>query len=59
MILEVEGIRKPDVEILGTRNAGMKSIWKRNSGWQEAQHADGIIDDLGEISLLLKNLTHI
>ncbi|GJD19708.1 HAD-superfamily hydrolase [Rivularia sp. IAM M-261] len=85
LISEVEGVRKPDVEIfmrashnlnvtpyesvfigdhpevdiLGASNAGMKSIWKRNSGWHEAQHADGIIDDLGEIPLLIKNIIRI
>jgi putative hydrolase of the HAD superfamily len=85
LISEVEGVRKPDVEIfvrashnlnvkpyesvfigdhpevdiLGARNAGMKSIWKRNSGWQEPQHADGIIDNLGEIPVLIKSIVHI
>lgn len=85
LISEVEGVRKPDVEIfmrasynlnvtphesvfigdhpevdiLGARKAGMKSIWKRNPGWQEPQHADGIIDDLGEIPLLIKNIVRI
>lgn len=45
----------PEVDILGASNAGMKSIWKRNTAWDEAQYADGIIDDLREIPLLIKN----
>jgi putative hydrolase of the HAD superfamily len=39
----------PEVDIAGAKGAMMKTIWKRNSSWPEAQEADAVIDGLNEI----------
>jgi putative hydrolase of the HAD superfamily len=44
----------PEADIIGAKNAGMKAIWKRNLSWQEAKEADAIVDELHQISPLLK-----
>ncbi|RCJ41182.1 L-2-haloalkanoic acid dehalogenase [Nostoc minutum NIES-26] len=45
---------RPDVDVMGAKHIGMKSIWKRDLGWREPENADGIIDDLGEIPLIIE-----
>ncbi|QVY62595.1 HAD family hydrolase [Cytobacillus gottheilii] len=45
----------PDNDIKAARNIGMKAIWKRDSQWNHAA-ADYMIDDLGEVSLIIENL---
>jgi putative hydrolase of the HAD superfamily len=44
----------PEVDIIGAKNAGLKTIWKRNTVWEKSNHADAIIDDLSEIASALK-----
>jgi putative hydrolase of the HAD superfamily len=44
----------PEVDIIGAKNAGLKTIWKRNSVWGKSSDADAIIDDLNEIAIALK-----
>jgi putative hydrolase of the HAD superfamily len=44
----------PEVDIIGAKNAGLKTIWKRNTIWGKSSHADAIIDDLSEIAIALK-----
>lgn len=79
-ISEIEGVRKPQVEIfqraidrlgvsatdsifvgdhpeadiIGAKGANMKTIWKRNLSWVEANAADAIVDELNEIPSLLE-----
>ncbi|KAB2331306.1 HAD family hydrolase [Bacillus mesophilum] len=45
----------PDNDIKAARNIGMKGIWKRDSQWNHAA-ADFIIEDLGEVPLIIENL---
>jgi putative hydrolase of the HAD superfamily len=80
LISEIEGVRKPQVEIfqraidrlgilatnsifvgdhpeadiIGAKGAKMKTIWKRNLAWTDANAADAIVDELNEISSLLE-----
>jgi putative hydrolase of the HAD superfamily len=44
----------PEADIMGAKNAEMKTIWKRNSSWEEPQGADAIIDELNEIPSVLQ-----
>jgi putative hydrolase of the HAD superfamily len=44
----------PEVDIIGAKNADLKTIWKRNSVWGKSSDADAIIDDLNEIAIALK-----
>lgn len=44
----------PEADIAGAKNAMMKTIWKRNLSWTEAQEADAIIDELDEIPGIVK-----
>lgn len=44
----------PEVDIMGAKNAGLKTIWKRNTVWGKSSDADTIIDDLSEIAIALK-----
>ncbi|BAZ48451.1 HAD-superfamily hydrolase [Nostoc sp. NIES-4103] len=46
----------PDVDVMGAKHVGMKSIWKRDLGWAEPENADGIIDDLGDLPLVIERL---
>lgn len=39
----------PEADIIGAKNAGLKTIWKRNQFWSEPNEADAIIDELDEI----------
>lgn len=48
----------PEADIIGAKNAGMKSIWKRNLACQEAKAADATVDDLGEIPLIVDRFKH-
>lgn len=45
----------PEADILGAKNAEMKTIWKRSLYWQEAKEADAIIDELNEIPSILQH----
>ncbi|MGD6943948.1 HAD family hydrolase [Cytobacillus gottheilii] len=45
----------PDNDIIAAQNIGMKGIWKRDSQWNHAA-ADYIIEDLGEVSLIIENI---
>jgi putative hydrolase of the HAD superfamily len=44
----------PEADIMGAKNAEMKTIWKRSLYWQEAKEADAIIDELNEIPSILE-----
>jgi putative hydrolase of the HAD superfamily len=46
----------PEADILGAKNANLRTIWKRNPFWQEAVGADATIDELMEIPDILKSL---
>jgi putative hydrolase of the HAD superfamily len=43
----------PENDIMGAQRVGMKTIWKRDSGWEVPNNPDGIIDDLGELPLVI------
>ncbi|WP_080847980.1 HAD family hydrolase [Cytobacillus gottheilii] len=45
----------PDNDIKAARNIGMKGIWKKDFQWNYAA-ADFIIEDLGEVSLIIENI---
>jgi putative hydrolase of the HAD superfamily len=45
----------PEADIIGAKNAGMKTIWKRNLSWKEPKAADAMIDELHEIPTILKS----
>lgn len=47
----------PEADVMGAKRVGMKGIWKRDLGWEEPENADGIIDDLAELLLLIKKLS--
>ncbi len=47
----------PDTDVMGAKRIGMKSIWKRDLGWQEPENSDGIIDDLGELPMIIQRLS--
>jgi len=47
----------PDADVMGAKRIGMKSIWKRDLGWQEPENPDGIIDNLGNLPLMLERLS--
>ncbi len=49
----------PEADIKGAKNAGMKTIWKRNLSWVETTEADAIIDELNEIPAILEQFNHI
>jgi putative hydrolase of the HAD superfamily len=44
----------PEADILGAKNANLRTIWKRNPFWQEAIGADATIDNLMEIPAVLE-----
>ncbi|MBD2211767.1 HAD family hydrolase [Calothrix sp. FACHB-156] len=39
----------PQTDVMGAKRMGMKSIWKRDLGWQAPENPDAIIDDLREL----------
>lgn len=45
----------PDNDIKAAQNVGMKGIWKKDIQWNNVE-ADFIIDDLGELPLIIENL---
>ncbi|KAB8314517.1 HAD-IA family hydrolase [Tolypothrix campylonemoides VB511288] len=50
----------PEADIIGAKNAGMMTIWKRSPHWMEVKQADAIINELNEIPSILqvKSGTH-
>jgi putative hydrolase of the HAD superfamily len=46
----------PDADVRAARAAGLRAIWKRNTAFAEPHEADGIIDSLAELPLLLGTL---
>ncbi len=46
----------PINDIMGAQSVGMKAIWKRDYVWEIPENPDGIIDDLGELPLLIRRL---
>lgn len=44
----------PEADIMGAKNAGLKTIWQRNQFWDEPKEADAVIDGLEEILLILR-----
>ena len=42
---------------MGAKRIGMKSIWKRDLEWQEPENSDGIIDDLGELPMMIQRFS--
>jgi putative hydrolase of the HAD superfamily len=49
----------PEADILGAKNAKLRTIWKRSPLWQEAAGADATIDDLMEIPAILENFNSV
>ncbi len=47
----------PDTDVMGAKRIGMKSIWKRDLEWQEPENSDGIIDDLGELPMMIQRFS--
>ncbi|MBN8201589.1 HAD family hydrolase [Bacillus sp. NTK034] len=45
----------PDNDIKAAQNVGMKGIWKKDFQWNDVE-ADFIVDDLGELPLIIENL---
>jgi putative hydrolase of the HAD superfamily len=45
----------PEADVRAARGAGLKAIWKRNAAFAEPE-ADGVIDNLGELPSMLKDL---
>ena len=43
----------PEADILGAKNAKMRTIWTRNSHWLEPKEADATIDELCEIPAIV------
>lgn len=43
----------PENDVYGAQKAGMKGVWKRDPHWLDAEHADGVIDDLADLHHLL------
>ena len=43
----------PEVDVAGARAAGMRAIWRRDSTVLRVVEADGIIDEVGELLVLL------
>ena len=46
----------PDNDIKAAQNVGMKGIWKKDFQWNDVE-ADFIVDDLGELPLIIENLS--
>ena len=44
----------PEADIIGAKNAGMKTIWKRNPYGSADREADAVIDELDEIPHILE-----
>ncbi|WP_295620285.1 HAD family hydrolase [Chamaesiphon sp. GL140_3_metabinner_50] len=47
----------PTADIIGAKQAGMRTIWKRNPHWLEAKQADAVINELDEIPALLERFS--
>ena len=45
----------PENDVKASKNAGMKSIWKKDVQWDNVD-ADFIVDDLDEIPIIIKDL---
>ena len=43
----------PEADILGAKNANLRTIWKRSPLWLEAPKAEATIDELLEIPAIL------
>ncbi len=48
----------PEADILGAKNAGMRTIWKRSSQWLESKAADATIYELSEIASILEQFNY-
>ncbi|MBM7583950.1 putative hydrolase of the HAD superfamily [Bacillus pakistanensis] len=46
----------PDNDVKAAQNVGMKGIWKKDYQWNNVK-ADFIVDDLGELPLIIENLS--
>jgi putative hydrolase of the HAD superfamily len=44
----------PEADIMGAKNANLRTIWKRNPFWPETAGADATIDELMEIPAILE-----
>lgn len=49
----------PEADILGAKNANLRTIWKRSPFWLEAAGSDATIDELMEIPAILENFNSI
>ena len=43
----------PDVDVAGARGAGMRAIWRRDPGVSRVVEADAVIEELGDLLMLL------
>lgn len=46
----------PAVDIAGARNAGLRTVWKRDTFWDEPAEADAVVDDLGCLPDILRQM---
>lgn len=44
----------PEADILGAKNAGLRSIWRKNNLWSTLTEADAVINELNEILPIIK-----
>ena len=47
----------PEADIAGAKSFGMKAIWKRDDYWETPQVVDAVIDDLGELPRVIRELS--
>lgn len=46
----------PEVDIVGARQAGLKTVWKRDPFWEAPAEVDGVIDHLSELMGILEGM---
>ena len=49
----------PEADIMGAKNANLRTIWKRSPLWEEAAGADATIDELVEIPAILEKFNFV
>ena len=49
----------PEADIMGAKNANLRTIWKRSPLWEEAAGADATIDELMEIPAIVEKFNFV
>jgi putative hydrolase of the HAD superfamily len=49
----------PEADIMGAKNANLRTIWKRSPLWEEAAGADATIDELMEIPAIVEKFNSV